>query len=149
MLINAIIINLWREGITFYLDGTSWIHKGNPAFHAKIFCPRTWRKRSLGLKPTCCAKARRAKEKVGCCFFKLPARSPDLDPIENVLHLIDKKLKEDVVSRNLIKENSRQFSKRTIQTVSAFPFDVIDKTIKSMPRRIDNVIKFQEQRIKN
>ena len=57
VLINAVIINFWREDITFYLDGTSWIHKGNPAFHAKIFCPRTWRKRSLGLKPTCCAKA--------------------------------------------------------------------------------------------
>ena len=34
-------------------------------------------------------------EKVGCRLFKIPARSPVLNPMENVFHLICKKLRED------------------------------------------------------
>ena len=88
-------------------------------------------------------------EKVGCRLFKIPARSPDLNPIENGFHLIGKKLREDAVSRNLTKETFRQFSKRIIHTVLTFPTNVIDKTIESMPSRIDNAIKCQGQRTNN
>ena len=156
--------NFWTEGISFYLDGTSWGHKSNPASHVKTFRTKTWRKRSQGLKPACCAKgkkegsggsaakfmvavshskgiakcyqyegringekfvkfieeqfpnmfsignnkkgklflqdgdpsqsckiSREAMEKVGYCLFKISARSPDPNPIENVFHLIGKK----------------------------------------------------------
>ena len=95
-----------------------------------------------------CKISREAMRKVGCRLFKIRARSSDLNPIENVLLLIGKKLREDAVSRNLTKETFRQFSKRIIRTVLAFPTNVIDKTIESMPRRIDNVIKCQGQRTK-
>ena len=87
-------------------------------------------------------------EKVGCRFFKIPACSPDLNLIEKVFHLIGKKLREDAVSRNLTKETFSQFSKRIIHTVLAFPTDMIDKGIESMPRRIDSVIRYQGQRTK-
>ena len=213
--------NFWTEGISFYLDGTSWVHKRNPASHAKTFRTRTWRKKCQGLKPACCTKgkkegsggrvakfmtavahskgivkcyqyegringekfvkfieeqfpdmflkgnnkkgklflqdgdpsqnckiSREAMGKVGCRLFKIPARSPDLNPIENVFHLIGKRLREDAVSRNLTKETFRQFSKRIIHTVLTFPTNVIDKTIESMPRRIDSFIKCQGQRTK-
>ena len=87
-------------------------------------------------------------EKVGCCLFEIPARSPDLNPIEKVFHLIGKKLREDAVSRNLTKETFSQFSKRKIHTLLAFSTDVIDKGIELMPRRIDSVIRYQGQRTK-
>ena len=87
-------------------------------------------------------------EKAECRLFKTTARSPDLNPIENVFHLIGKKFREDAVSRNRAKETFRQFSKRIIYTVLAFPTNVINKTIESMPRRIDNVIRYQGQRTK-
>ena len=213
--------DFWTVGLSFYLDGTSWVHKGNPSSHVKTLRTRTWRKRSQGLKPECCAKgkkegsggrvakfmvaishrkgiikcyqyegringekfvkfieehfpdmflkgnnskgkvflqdgdpsqncklSKKAMEKVGCRLFKIPARSPDLNPIENVFHLIGKKLREDAVSRNLTMEKFRQFSKRIVQTVLQFPSSVIDKTIESMPRRIENVIKCEGQRTK-
>ena len=92
--------------------------------------------------------SREAMEKVGWRLFKIPARSPDLNPIEIIFYLIDKKLREDAVSRNLTKETFRRFSKRIIHTVLAFPTDVIDKSIESMPRCIDNVVKCQGERIK-
>ena len=85
-------------------------------------------------------------EKVGCRLFKIPARFLDVNTFENVSHLIGKKLREAAVSRNLTKETFRQFSKRIIHTVLAFPTDVIDKTIESMSRRIDNVIECRRQR---
>ena len=53
--------------------------------------------------------SREVMENVGCRLFKIPARSPELNLIENVFHLIDKKLKEDPVSRNLTKKTFRQF----------------------------------------
>ena len=39
-------------------------------------------------------------EKVECRLFKIPPRSQDLNPIENVFRLIGKKFREDIVSRN-------------------------------------------------
>ena len=93
-----------------------------------------------------CKISREAMKKVECRLFKILARSADLNPIENVFHLICKKLREDAVSRNLTKETFRQFSKRIIHTVLTFPTNVIDKTIESMSRRIDNVIKCQGER---
>ena len=87
-------------------------------------------------------------EKVGCRLFEIPARPPDLNPIEKVFHLIGKKLREDAVSRNLTKETFSQFSKRKIHTLLAFSTDVIDKGIELMPRHIDSVIRYQGQRTK-
>ena len=40
------------------------------------------------------------------------SNSPDLNPIENVFHLIGKKLREDVEIRNLTKKIFMQFSKK-------------------------------------
>ena len=53
------LTNFWTEGISFYFDGTSWVHKSNPASHAKIFFTRTWRKGSQGLKPACYTKGKK------------------------------------------------------------------------------------------
>ena len=77
-------------------------------------------------------------------LFNLPEHSPDLNAIENVFHLLYKILREDAVCRNLTKEIFRQFSERIIETVLAFPIDMIDQSIKSIPRHIDkNFIKYQ------
>ena len=40
--------DFWTESKSFYLDGTSWVHKSNLASHAETFRTRTWRKRSQG-----------------------------------------------------------------------------------------------------
>ena len=48
--------NFRTESISFYLDGSSWVHKSNLDSHEKIFPTRTWRKKSQGHKLSCCAK---------------------------------------------------------------------------------------------
>ena len=89
-------------------------------------------------------------DSIGCRLFKIPPRSPDLNPIENVFHLIGKQLKKDALENNLQRESYAQYCDRVKRSVLAFPAHVIDKTIgiESMPRRIAQIIKVKGQRTK-
>ena len=73
-------------------------------------------------------------------LFKIPLQSPDLNPIENVFHLIGKQLKKDALNNNLQRESYSEFLKRVQRTVLAFPSSIIDKTIDSMPKRINEIM---------
>jgi transposase len=212
---------MWTEGISFYLDGTGWVHKTNPARNARTSRTRTWKKESESLSRNCTAKgkkegvggrmarfmvaiaygkgvvachqyqghidgekfskmvtnlfpeifknsanpvrqlflqdgdpsqnsrlARDTWEGLGYSMFAIPPRSPDLNPIENVFHLIGKKLKKDAIDRKLDSETYEQFCARARRTVLNFDRDIIDKTISSMPKRIRLVIKGKGLRTK-
>ena len=95
-----------------------------------------------------CKLSRDAMDAVPCRLFKIPARSPDLNPIENVFHLVGKQLRKDALEKQIQDETFEQFSARVKQTLLAFPADIIDRTIESMPKRIDLVIKHNGQRTK-
>ena len=79
-----------------------------------------------------CKVAIRAIDKVRGKLFKIPSRSPDLNPIENFFHLVDKKLKADARSKNIMKETYKQFCKRVKNTVKMFQCSTIDAIINSM-----------------
>ena len=49
----------WKNGVTFYLDGTSFVHKRNPADQARAPKGRVWRKRNEGLKQGCTSKGKK------------------------------------------------------------------------------------------
>ena len=211
----------WRQGVSFYFDGTGWAHKTNPCRNARTSRTRTWKKKSEGLDRLCTAKgkkegsggkmakfmvaisynrgiikcsqytgnvnsefcasfiqehfpdmfensanvkgklflqdgdpsqnsklARDAMDLVGCKLFKIPPRSPDLNPIENIFHLIGKKLKTDALTNDLQHESYSEFCKRVQKISLDFPIGVIDKTIDSMSKRIDIVIKNKGLRTK-
>ena len=213
--------SLWKEGISFYLDGTSWAHKKNPNISARTSRTRIWKKKGESLHKDCTAKgkkegtggstakfmvaiaygkgiikchqynehingelfaefikekfdnmfqssanprgrlflqdgcpsqysalAQEAMDKMNCRLFKIPARSPDLNPIENIFHLVGKQLKKDAVEKNLTNESFIAFSNRVKRTMLNFPSDIIDKTIASMPKRINMVIKNKGMRTK-
>ena len=53
----------WSEGISFYLDGTGWVHKTNPSQYARTLRTRTWKKRGESLHRECTSKGK--KEGVG------------------------------------------------------------------------------------
>ncbi len=93
-------------------------------------------------------RAREGMDTIGCRLFKIPARSPDLNPIENVFHLVGKKLQKDALDNSITKETYQEFCSRIKKTMKEFPTDVIDRTIESMPRRIEMVIKSKGNRIK-
>ena len=85
---------------------------------------------------------------VGIELFKIPARSPDLNPIENIFHLVSKQLRQDAKEKKISKETYPEFVERCKQTLLSFPSEVVDKTINSMPKQIDAIIKTKGARTK-
>lgn len=213
--------NVWTEGISFYLDGTGWVHKTNPSRNARTMRTRTWKKKGESLSRQCTAKgkkegvggkmakfmvaiahgkgviachqytghidgekfaqiikdqfpamfqhsanptrmlflqdgdpsqnsalARDTWQSLGYSMFSIPPRSPDLNPIENTFHLIGKKIKKDAQEMNLEKETYEQFCERAKKTTLSFDQGIIDRTIESMPRRIQAVIDGKGHRTK-
>ena len=72
--------------------------------------------------------------------FKIPARSPDLNPIENLFHTIKKELRRQALEDKIEHENFEEFSERVKQTLLNFPARDIDKIIDSMKKRVDDII---------
>ena len=54
--------------------------------------------------------AHSAINQVGCKLFSIPPQSPDINPIENVFHLVRKKLGEDAKAKEITHEIFEAFS---------------------------------------
>ena len=94
-------------------------------------------------------KAASAMDKVGARLFKIPPRSLDINPIENVFNNIKRELKDYALEHNLTFENYEDFCERVKRTVLNYSPEVIDKTIESMDKRMDLIIKNKGQRLKH
>ena len=81
-------------------------------------------------------------------MFPIPARSPDLNPIENMFHLVRKQLARDAIKNEIKKESYDELSKRVSTTLLNFPIDTIRKTIDTMEKRLKLVIKGRGNRTK-
>ena len=86
----------------------------------------------------------RAKAKV----FRIPARSPDINPIENFFHQMTCKLEQDAFEKHITRETKEEFAERIKKTMAEFPVNRINKLIESMPRRVRLVIKAKGRRIR-
>ena len=86
--------------------------------------------------------------KIGAYPFSIPPRSPDLNPIENLFNLVRKALADDAVTRKIEAESWEQFIKRIEETLMGFDKGVIDKTIETMEKRLDLIIKNKGERTK-
>jgi len=85
---------------------------------------------------------------MGTEMFGIPARSPDLNPIENVFHIVRRQLKEDAMEKKIESETYDEFCLRVKDTIMSTNVDYIAKTIESMPERIKRVIKNKGGRTK-
>ncbi len=94
------------------------------------------------------AVAKRAFHEVGAFMFSILPHSPDLNPIENLFHLISKKLENDALDLQIQSENFEQFSNRVRDTMMDYPKTTIDNIIKSMGKRITMIIKKRGERLK-
>ena len=92
--------------------------------------------------------AKEEYDRLGCKIFSIPARSPDLNMIENIFHLIRVQLKSDAVNLKIEKESFPEFCERVSETIKNFPVEVINKTIESMNKRIELIIESKGNRIK-
>ncbi|CAB3981544.1 Hypothetical predicted protein [Paramuricea clavata] len=58
--------------------------------------------------------ARKAMEKTEAEFHRIPARSPDLNPIENLFHLVKKSLENEAIENNITYETFQDFSTQVL-----------------------------------
>lgn len=85
------------------------------------------------------ATARNALRSVGATMQQIPPRSPDLNPIENMFHIVRKRMEVEVKENNIIRETWDQFVNRVRLNIWSIPRQYIDKTIASMPKRIKEI----------
>lgn len=90
--------------------------------------------------------ANKALERAKAKLFPIPARSPDLNPIENVFHLTNKELRR--TAKYIDTETRREFVQRIRRAIYSVPIATIDKTISSMHKRLHLIIKGRGQRLK-
>ena len=218
---RLLLDDLRKFGISFYIDGTSFVHNTNPFVQARATKSIAWGKRE-GLALRCTSKgkkagvegrtahffvsiaynkgviacdqyfqrmngesfseyvwlnfpqifaksansivmrflqdgdpvqnsalAKRAFKDVGALVFSIPPRGPNLNPIENLFHLVSKQLEKDALEMKIKYEDFGQFSKRVKDTIMNFPKNTIDKIIESMNKRVVTIIENRGQRLKH
>ena len=89
-------------------------------------------------------KAKRALQSIKAEMQIIPARSPDLNPMENVFHFLRTRLEKEVKEKNITRETWDDFVARVKRNISFLPIDYINKTIESMPKR--DRISYKKQR---
>ena len=90
-----------------------------------------------------CKMSQEDIDKIPYRLFMILPRSSDLNPIENTFRLIGVCLRKDAIMKKIKRETYEQFCNRVTNTVHNFSSDIIDRTISSMPKLIDAVIKMK------
>lgn len=101
-------------------DTTTWIQDGDPSQNSAV--------------------ARAAMARVKAKLLEIPARSADINCIENIFHIAANRLKMDAIQKRLEKETYEQFKNRVITCIRDIPIETINKTIASMDRRLRSII---------
>ena len=73
-----------------------------------------------------------AMDQLGAHLFCIPARSSDVNPIENLFHQVLRELRKQVLQKQITSETFEEFSERVKTTLLQFPYAEIDKVIPSM-----------------
>ncbi|XP_068724121.1 uncharacterized protein [Montipora capricornis] len=92
--------------------------------------------------------AKVALEEIEGSFHEIPPRSPDLNPIENIFHLVKRYLDQEAISRNITRESFDEFNLRVLEAFRNIPLETIDKTISSMNTRITAIVASKGERTK-
>ena len=119
-----------------------------PTAFSKCSNPRSKRFLQDGCPRQNSAVARKAIDNVNGMIFRIPPRSPDLNPIENFFHLVTQKLHNDALKKNIIKETKEEFEQRIKNTVMGFNISTINKIIETMPKRVNLILKYKGKRLK-
>ena len=93
-------------------------------------------------------KALQALARNGIKRLKIPARSPDLNPIENFFNLVRRKIKNDSFQKRIEMESKGEFAIRVTELMQNYSADSINRIIQSMPKRVQMVVKMKGTRIK-
>ena len=80
--------------------------------------------------------------------LKIPPRSPDLNPIGNIFHIVSRKLEKDAIDQRITCESYQEFCNRVWRTMKSISHQLINKTIESMNTRIADIIRNNGERLK-
>lgn len=117
----SFIDNNFREMFdTAEKDSTTWIQDGDPSQNSAL--------------------AKAAMKRVKANLLNIPARSPDINPIENIFHLASRKLKHEAIRMRIEKEDFDEFQARVINVIYGIPVVTINNTIASMDKRLREII---------
>ena len=87
-------------------------------------------------------------QRTNSTLIKPCPRSPDMAVIENVFPMVSRMLKRQAVKQQLRRETFEQFKNRVINTFYSISVETVNNLIRSMPKRIDMVIRNKGKRIK-
>lgn len=93
-------------------------------------------------------KAMAAFEKQKINLFRIPARSPDINCIENFFNYVKQKIREYMREQKLTRETEEAFKKRITAQIQEIDAQYIDKLIDSYPKRINAIIQGKGDRTK-
>ena len=94
------------------------------------------------------AATRKSIHACNAVCLNIPPRIPDLNPIENLCHLVDKKLSEDAKKQKIEHETYEQFSRRVIQTIKHYSKRTINLLIESIHNRLTMIVKSKGERLR-
>ena len=109
-------------------DSSTWVQDGDPSQNSR--------------------KARDAMREVGSNLLSIPPRSPDINPIENIFHMVSRTLNKQAIAKRIQRESFEDFEQRVIDTLHAIPIATIDKTIATMHGRLQMIVEKRGGRIK-
>lgn len=92
--------------------------------------------------------ASRAFAEMDISLFEIPARSPDLNCIENLFHQMKQVLRKQAREYNITNESKEAFAARVQEALINFDGTKIDKLIETMPKRINDIILKKGDRLK-
>ncbi len=81
-----------------------------------------------------------ALDSIECTQHKIPVRSPDLNPIENIFHIVKKQLEEEAINMRLTKESFENFHNRVCRCLDNLSVELVDRTLESMSKRITAIL---------
>ena len=85
--------------------------------------------------------AKDALQEIGADLVEIPARSPDLNPIEHIFHTIKHSLREDALKYTIIREDFESFKQRFLSTLLQYDVSVIDRTMETMTLCLQRIAK--------
>ena len=86
------------------------------------------------------AKSQKAQAEVGADLFRIPPRSPEFNPIENVFAFVKKELRENAIRDHIEKESFEEFASRVKKTLYSSDIEKINNIIGSYGKRLSQVI---------
>ena len=93
-------------------------------------------------------KSKDAMLEINAILQAIPARSPDLNPIENVFHIVKRDLEKDALNKNIKQETFKQFVIRAKDVIEHVHSKTIDNIISSMHRRMGDIINEKGYRLR-